>query len=244
MTNTQNSDVLENLKGRLIVSCQAPDGSPLNHPKIIAAMAAVAEQHAAAGVRVNGARDIRTVRRNVTSPIIGVEKLHFPESPVYITPTWESVRRVSRSGADIVALDSTERNRPKNESLAEIVRLAKEKLGAIVLADIATLEQGIRAAELGADLVATTLFGYTEDTRNCPGPAFGLLGALVRELKLPVVMEGRVHTVDEMRRAFDLGAHAVVIGTAITNIEWQIKRFAAATPQASRRSCDSQLECV
>jgi N-acylglucosamine-6-phosphate 2-epimerase len=81
-----------------------------------------------------------------------------------------------------------------------------------------------------------------DDTRNCAGPAFGLLEALVRELKIPIVLEGRIHTVDQMRQAFDLGAHAVVVGTAITNIEWQVKRFAGATQWASRQSCDSRIE--
>jgi N-acylglucosamine-6-phosphate 2-epimerase len=111
-----------------------------------------------------------------------------------------------------------------------------------LMADVATLKDGIPAAELGADLVATTLYGYTDTTRKRHGPAFELLRDLVRQVKIPVVLEGWVRTPDEVRKAFDLGAYAVVVGTVITNIEWLVHRFVEATPRVQRRPRRSEVE--
>jgi N-acylglucosamine-6-phosphate 2-epimerase len=225
-------DVVRKLKDGLIVSCQASAESPLNHPEIIAAFASAAEREQAVAVRINGVADLRAVRRRVKIPVIGIEKLYSDSSPVYITPTYASVRRVVLAGADVVALDCTARPRPEGESVEEIVRRAKAELQAAIMADVATVEDGLKAAALGVDLVSTTLFGYTDESRNCSSPAFDVLGRLVREINIPVVLEGRVHTPDQVRRAFDLGAYAVVVGTAITNIEWLTRKFAQAAPRA------------
>src|SRR5215831_17701559 len=139
----------------LIVSCQAPEGSPLNRPQVIAALSLAAERSGAAAVRINGATNIREVRRRVRVPIIGIEKLHVAGTPVYITPTFASLRRVLNSGAEIAALDGTARRRPDGQSLAQIIRRAKGELGATLMADVATAEEGLAVAELGVDLVAT-----------------------------------------------------------------------------------------
>jgi N-acylglucosamine-6-phosphate 2-epimerase len=229
MRTNENSAVISKLKNGLIVSCQAPPNSPLNQPDIIAAMARVAEQQGAVAVRINGVENIRAVRRRVSIALIGLEKRQFDGSPVYITPTWELVRHVYRAGADIVALDCTDRPRPDGQSLAKIIQNARGKLGAPVMADVATVEQGLAAVALGADLVATTLHGYTGEAQAFREPAFTLLESLVRQAEVPVIMEGRVHTPEQLRRAFDLGAFAVVVGTAITNLEWLVQRFIEAT---------------
>ncbi|MGH9469475.1 MAG: N-acetylmannosamine-6-phosphate 2-epimerase [Terriglobia bacterium] len=235
MRQSEPKNVIKKLKGGLIVSCQQPPNSPLSPPGIIAAMVAVAEQQGAVGARVNGAKNIRAARRASGIPIIGIEKLHVAGSSVYITPTWESVRRVCKAGAAIVALDCTRRRRPEDQSLAEILRRAKNELGAIIMADVATLKEGVAAAELGVDVISTTLCGYTREARHCAGPAFELLAELVRRVAVPVVLEGRVHSPDDLRKGFDLGAHAVVVGAAITDVGWLARQFAQAAPRPTKR---------
>ncbi len=242
MTIEQGLAVVRSIENGLIVSCQAHDHSALNQPRVISAMAVAAQQNEAVGVRINGMRNIKAVRRTVDIPVIGIEKLSLPGYRVYITPTCDSVRRVCLAGADIIAMDFTHRKRPRGQSLAEIIKYAKQNLGAVIMADVATLEEGIRAAELGADLVATTLYGYTDTTQKCHGPAFEVLRDLVRQVKIPVVLEGWVQTPDEVRKAFDLGAYAVVVGSAITNIEWLVQRFVEATPRVQHRPRHSQVE--
>jgi N-acylglucosamine-6-phosphate 2-epimerase len=229
------------LHGGLIVSCQAPEGSALNRPAIIAAMAAAAQQQAAVGVRIDGARNIRQARQVIKIPVIGIEKIRLPDSPIYITPTFESARRVNRAGADIVALDCTNRKRPSGNSLEEILQKIKQRLGILTMADIASLDEGLRAADLGVDLIATTLFGHTGATRQCHGPGFQLLRQLVRKVEVPVVLEGCVRNPDQVRKAFDWGAYAVVVGAAITNIEWLVHTFVEVTPRwARRRRCRTE----
>jgi N-acylglucosamine-6-phosphate 2-epimerase len=242
MNDTGVASVVRKLKDGLIVSCQASDSSPLNRAGIIAALALVAEQQGAVGVRIDGPINIRAVRRTTTVPIVGIEKRRVAGCSVYITPTFAAIRRVSRAGADIVALDCTGRRRPKDERLDEIVQRAQRELTVPLMADVATLDEGLSAADLGADLISTTLHGYTETTANHCHPAFDLLKNLVRKTGLPVVLEGRVHTPGDLRRAFDLGAYAVVVGTAITNPEWLTRRFVEATPRARHRDAAVEVE--
>jgi N-acylglucosamine-6-phosphate 2-epimerase len=222
---------LSQLKNGLIVSCQPRPKSALDHPNFVAALAAVAEEQGAVAVRIRGVRDIRAARRSVHVPVIGIEKINDPDSEVYITPTLESVRRVYRAGAQIIAMDATERPRPRGQSLTEIVTTAKANFDALFMADVATLRQGVEAARLGFDMVGTTLCGYTKETRNCKGPAFLLARQLAKELDIPVILEGRVHEPDHVRKAFDLGVYAVVVGTAITDFEWLSWRFVEACPK-------------
>ena len=196
---------------------------------------AVAEEQGAVAVRIRGARDIRAVRRAVRIPVLGIEKINDPSSEVYITPTLESVRRVYRAGAQIIAMDATERPRPCNQSLAAIISAAKSTLDALFVADVATFRQGVEAARLGFDMLATTLCGYTEDTRHLKGPAFDLARRLVREVDIPVILEGRMREPQDIRRAFELGVHAVVVGTAITDFEWLARRLIEACPKAAAK---------
>ena len=242
MSETGIATAVRKLKNGLIVSCQASEFSPLNRRSVIAALALVAEQQGAVGVRIDGASNIRAVRKATSLPIIGIEKRRLPGCSVYITPTLAAVRRAAQAGADIVALDCTNRRRPQGELLGEIVGRAKLELNVPLMADVATLDEGIAAADLGVDIISTTLHGYTESTPNHRGPAFRLLRDLARRTRLPVVLEGRVHRPAELRRAFDLGAYAVVVGTAITNPEWLTRRFVEATPGARHRRPAAELE--
>jgi N-acylglucosamine-6-phosphate 2-epimerase len=202
-------------------------------------MALAAQRQGAAGVRINGVANISLTRKKVNVPIIGIEKIRASGSPVYITPTFESLRRTCKARADIVGMDFTARRRPGGEDLTRILERARRQFDVALMADVATLEEGMMAARLGADLVGTTLFGYTEETSHRKGPAFALLRSLVRRLDVPVILEGWVRSPDDVRRAFDLGAHSVVVGTAITNMELLTQRFVEATPNhrsAGRRS--------
>ena len=218
-------------RGGLIVSCQAAAGSPLARPDVIAALAAAAELNGAVGVRVDGPTNIRAVRGAVRVPVLGIEKMNDDCSDVYITPTFESARRVAVSGADVIALDGTARPRPGGESLATIISRIKAEVGLPVMSDVSTFDEGVRAAEeFGADFVATTLSGYTPGTAGLDGPDFWLVERLAARLGVPVICEGRLRTPDDVRRAFQRGAFAVVVGTAITSVDWLVRRFHAATP--------------
>jgi N-acylglucosamine-6-phosphate 2-epimerase len=216
------SGVLEALRGGLVVSVQAPPGTPLDAPAHIAAMARAASLGGAAGIR---AVEVVAVKEAVTLPVIGLRKRRLEGSEVYITPTLEDAHAVAAAGADIVATDATLRSRPDGESLAAVV----SELPVPVLADVDSLEAGLAAREAGAAAIATTLAGYTDAVPASAGPDLELVSALAAELDCPVFAEGRLATPQQARAAFDAGAFAVVVGTAITDPVALTRRFAAAT---------------
>ena len=221
-------------KGALIVSCQARGDNPLHGPQFMAAMARAAEQGGALGLRANGEADITAIRGVTALPLVGLLKRDDPGYPVYITPDFECARIVAAAGADIVALDATEF--PRNGEAIEILipRIQRE-LGIQVMADIDTLEAGAGAAALGADYVGTTLSGYTRRSEHMKprGPDLELVSALAKALQVPVIAEGRFETPSQVREAFARGAHAVCVGTAITNPREIARRFAAAPAPAN-----------
>ena len=222
-------DVLERIYGGLIVSCQAQKGSSLYGPKFMAAMAKAAERGGAVGIRANGPADIRAIRQTTSLPIIGIYKRRVPGSDVYITPDVASAQEIIRAGADIVAVDGTERPRPGGLTLVELICAIKNTYNVLVMADISTVEEGLAAVAAGVDVVATTLSGYTPATTyKCVGPDLDLIRELVSRVRVPVIAEGRFWTPEEACQAIRLGAHAVVIGTAITNPEAITARFVRA----------------
>jgi putative N-acetylmannosamine-6-phosphate epimerase len=226
---TVDRSVLQRLQGGLIVSCQAREGHPLHNPHIIAALARAAEAGGAAGVRINGESDIAAVSVFVTVPIIGIRKTWVEDFPVYITPTFEDAAAVAAAGAEVIALDATHRERPGGESIEELIPRIHRELGRPVMADISTLREGEQAVALGADLVATTLSGYTTGTPP-DGPDLELVRRLARSVKVPVVAEGRYRTPEQVRDAFQAGAFAVVVGRAITDALAITRHFVEATP--------------
>ena len=200
----------------LVVSCQARADNPLHGPHFMGAMALAARDGGAVAIRANGADDIAAVRA-AGLPVIGIHKVFSSDYPVYITPDFAAAEAIVAAGAGIVALDCTERPRD-GEHPGVLVRRIRDELGAEVFADVSTFEEGLKAAEWGADYVATTLSGYTEATQPKPdAPDLKLLEALAKRLEVPVVAEGRYNTPDRVAEAFALGAHAVVVGTMITN---------------------------
>jgi N-acylglucosamine-6-phosphate 2-epimerase len=208
--------LLEQLRGGLIVSCQAEPGEPLFGSSHMAVMAAAAALGGAVGIRANYPEDIAAIRRAVTLPIIGIYKLDLPGFEVRVTPTIESAIQVARAGADIIAIDCTSRPHPDGFHRDEHIRLIHEQTNLPVMADISTYEEGLDAQAAGADLVATTLSGYTMDSPAQDPPDFELLHRLALSLRLPVIAEGRIATPAQAAQAISLGAFAVVVGSAIT----------------------------
>ncbi len=221
--------LLRRIQGGIIVSCQAREGSPLHGPQFMAAMAVAAAHGGAAGIRADGPEDIRAIRRAISLPIIGIYKRRDLSPNVYITPDVASALAVIQAGADIVAVDGTSRPRPGGITLARLVAAIKSTHSALVMADIATAEEALAAVAAGADIVATTLSGYTPPTAHKrTGPDLDLIKELVDGIGVPVIAEGRFWTPEEVCQAVRLGAHAVVVGTAITNPEAITARFAQA----------------
>jgi N-acylglucosamine-6-phosphate 2-epimerase len=201
--------------GSLVVSCQASGTNPLRDSGVMALMARCAEVGGAAGIRANGPDDVAAIAAAVTLPVIGIHKLGDPTG-VYITPTVEAAIGVIDAGAAIVALDGTERPRDGGVTLAEQIAGIRRYRDVPVMADVDSLEAGLRARDAGADAIATTLSGYT-GARVHDGVDIDLIAALVSELDCPVVAEGRLRTDDDVARARRAGASVLVIGTAITN---------------------------
>jgi N-acylglucosamine-6-phosphate 2-epimerase len=209
--------LIQKLRGGLIVSCQARPDSPFYGPSFMAAFAHAAEIAGAVGLRVNGETDIRAVRSVSSLPVIGINKQRTVEWPVYITPSLEAAREAVRAGAEIVAIDATHRPREGNWSPEELIAQIKKQLGVPVMADIDSLEEGVAAADAGADLVATTMAGYTEARPATQGPDLTLVRDLAGRISVPVICEGRIRAPKDVHAALGAGAYAVVVGTAITN---------------------------
>ena len=210
--------LLTRMRGGLIVSCQpeaeSRESDPMNSPAIMAALARSAVLGGAVGIRADSPADITAVRAAVEVPLIGILKRDVPGFAVRITPTLADAERVAAAGADVIALDATARARPEGRTAAELVRAVKEATGKPVFADIATVEEGVRAAEAGADAVLPTLAGPVGG--GADEPDFELLAALIREVHVPVIAEGRIATPAQAARALEIGAWAVCVGTAIT----------------------------
>jgi N-acylglucosamine-6-phosphate 2-epimerase len=223
--------ILKALEGGLIVSCQAQPHSPVYGARFMAAFARCAELGGAVAIRANGARDVRAVRQAVNLPIIGINKRRNPRYSVYITPTFDSARQVVQAGAQIVALDATHRTRQGRLSPEALIRRIREELGVLVMADIDTLEEAQAAEASGADMIATTLAGYTEQRKRTAGADLDLVSTLAARLHVPVICEGRLAAPNDVRAAFEAGAYAVVVGTAITNPIAITQAFVAALPK-------------
>lgn len=209
--------VVERLKGGLIVSCQADPGDPLYGVEHMAAMARAAQVGGAIAIRTNYPQDVCGIKQAVPLPVIGLYKKRFANSPVYITPTIDEVRVIVEAGADIVAVELTDQPRPDGQTNAEfIARIRAEFPDLPIMADISTFAEGVAAAALGVELISTTLSGYTAYSLQQKEPDLALVEQLAQAVETPVVAEGRIQDPKDCRRAMELGAFAVVVGTAIT----------------------------
>jgi N-acylglucosamine-6-phosphate 2-epimerase len=210
----------------LIVSCQAGAESALYGPASMAAMAVEAARGGARGIRANGPADVAAIRAAVDLPVIGIHKLG-DRGGVFITPSADAAGEVVTAGAAVVALDGTRRPRPDGGTLADQIAAIHDRYGVPVMADVDDFAAGVAARAAGADIVATTLSGYTGGPVP-PGPDLDLVARLVAAVDCPVIAEGRLVTPEDARAALDAGAYAVVVGTAITNPAAITRRFAEA----------------
>ena len=221
-------NIIESLKNQVIISVQAMPDEPLYKEECIIAMMQSVVNGGAKGLRLAGRRDVQNAKKLFDIPIIGLTKPDkLPENwleLVYITPTLKEVNELIEANADIIATDATNRKRPK-EGLEEICNYIHQH-NKLAMADISTFEEGIKARELGFDIVSTTLSGYTSHSRqDITTPDFELLENLVKTLDCPIILEGRIWEPNEVIKAFELGAYSVVIGSAVTRPQLITKRF-------------------
>jgi len=214
------------LKNKLIVSCQALPGDPLDHPDTLRRIAISVLRGGAGGLRANGAGCITAFRQETDLPIIGILK-RFENGKPDITPDFTSAKTISDAGADLIGMDCSAGRFASCEPWPQLLTRIRQELNKPVLADIATLDEALAAEQAGADAVATTMFGYTPETVGQRSISWTLVEQLVNSVHLPVIVEGHVRQADEIRRAFDLGAFAVVVGAAITQPEAITARFIA-----------------
>jgi N-acylglucosamine-6-phosphate 2-epimerase len=204
------------LQGNLIVSCQALVSEPLFGAAIMAKMALAAKLGGAVAIRANSPADIQAIRAMVDLPIFGLYKDNLTGYEVYITPTLKHAQEIYAAGADVVCIDATSRPRPENLPLDQYIQKIKESTHCPVMADISTYEEGLQAEAAGADIISTTLSGYTAYSPKQEGPDFELIGQLAKDLQHPLLAEGRITTPEMAKEALNLGAYAVIVGGAIT----------------------------
>ena len=228
----QWSSVLEQIKNKLIVSCQARVGWPMYGADIMAAFAAAAQQGGAAGIRATGADNIRKIKERTDLPIIGINKQFRDDCEVYITPTYESAREILEVGIEIIALDATPRRRPEGECVEEIIgRIRKNYPEVLIMGEISTLKEAEEVLPMGVDLVSTTLSGYTRESQEVQTVNLELIRRIHSITDIPIIAEGKISSPGEAAEALEAGAHAVVVGTSITRPEIITQRYVDALQQ-------------
>lgn len=226
--NTENN-MLQKIKGKLVVSCQALPEEPLHSPFIMGRMAYAAFLGGASGIRANSVEDIKQIKTTVDLPIIGIIKSVYEGSAVFITPTLKEVDELYREGVDIIAMDATDRVRPDGSTISELFpRIRETYKDQLFMADCSTYEEAAKAVEMGFDCIGTTLSGYTEATKGNSLPDFELVEKLVKNFSIPIVAEGGVSTPEELKKMFDLGVYTAVVGSAITRPMEITQRFIKA----------------
>lgn len=220
--------ILEGFRGGLIVSCQVQPDDPIYSEEMPVKMALGAQWAGAVGIRANTPGQIRAIKAQLTLPMIGLYKIWHDDTDVFITPTLDAARQVWQAGAEIIALDCTNQLTHEGRPAWELLPIVRRELpDALIFADVSTLEEGERAAELGAEIVGPTLYGYTEATKHIEEPDWRGLAEMCRRLagRACVIMEGHIYTPEDAMKCLYLGAHAVVVGSAITRPHLTAKRF-------------------
>lgn len=225
----KKAQMMEALKGKIIVSCQALEDEPLHGSFIMGRMAVAAKEGGAAGIRANSPQDIVEIKKAVDLPVIGLYKNEYPDSEVYITPTMKEIDALMEAKPDIIALDATSRIRPNGLDLETLFYEIKRKYPTMYfMADCATFAEGLHAQAIGFDFVGTTLCGYTKDTKGEKIPNLKLLKELTTSLNIPIIAEGGIWEVADVKAVFEQNIFAAVIGTAITRPREITKRFVSA----------------
>ena len=224
-----NKEILEQIKGGLIVSCQALATEPLYDSYIMSKMAWAAYLGGAVGIRANTVVDINAIKGKVDLPLIGIIKQEYEDSDVYITPTMKEVDALVEAGCEIIAVDATNRLRPNGVTFEEFFKEVRAKYpDQLFMADTSCFEEGKLAEELGMDLIGTTMAGYTPYTKGRTLPDTELIERYVKELHTPVIAEGGIWCPDDLKAVYKAGAFSAVCGTAITRPMDITKRFVKA----------------
>ncbi|MBQ4050388.1 MAG: N-acetylmannosamine-6-phosphate 2-epimerase [Oscillospiraceae bacterium] len=221
-----NQEILAKIKGGLIVSCQALASEPLHSSYIMSRMAFAAKEGGACGIRANSPEDIVEIRKTVDLPVIGLHKVDYDDSEIYITPTMKEIDALVATGVEIIALDATKRTRPGGLTLTEFFTEVRAKYpDQLFMADTSCFEEGKLAAELGFDLIGTTMSGYTPYTKGRSLPDYELMERYVKELDKPIIAEGGIWEICQLKTAMATGVWAAVVGTAITRPRDITRRF-------------------
>ena len=219
---------VENLKGKLIVSCQALPDEPLHSSFIMGRMALAAKQGGASGIRANTKEDIKEIRSQVDLPVIGIVKRNYDDSDIYITPTMKEIEELMEVKPEIIAMDATISKRPGGKTLDEFFKEVKAKYpDQLFMADCSTVEEALHADELGFDFIGTTMVGYTEQSKGDKIEAndFEILRKIVAKAKHRVIAEGNINTPEKAKHVIELGAYSVVVGSIITRPQLITKSF-------------------
>lgn len=222
---------IDQLKGKLVVSCQALPHEPLHSSFIMGRMALAAKEGGAVGIRANTKEDIKEIKSQVDLPVIGIVKRDYEDSKIYITPTMKEIDELMEVKPEIIALDATGSVRPGGLTLDEFFRQIREKYpDQLLMADCSTVEEALHADELGFDFIGTTLVGYTEQSKNDKIEAndFEIIREIVAKAKHRVIAEGNINTPQKAKRVIELGAYSVVVGSIITRPQLITKAFAEA----------------
>lgn len=224
-----NEEILNQIKGGLIVSCQALPVEPLYDSYIMAKMAWAAYLGGAVGIRANTIIDIKAIKEKVDLPVIGIIKEEYDDSDVYITPTMKEVNALVEVGCEIIAIDATKRVRPNGATLEDFFTEVRKKYpNQLFMADTSCFEEGKLASELGFDLIGTTMSGYTPYTKGRKLPDTELIKRYATELNKPIIAEGGIWCPEDLVKAYNAGAFSAVVGTAITRPMDITKRFVKA----------------
>lgn len=228
VVSKSKQEILDSLKNGLIVSCQTQKGDPIYTDDMALKMAQSAKWGGAVGIRANSPEQIKQIKENVDLPVIGLYKIWHKDTDVFITPTLEACREVWEAGADIIALDCTNQITHEGTVAWDLLpKLKKEIPEAIIFADVSNYDEARRAIDNGADIVAPTLYGYTKETMHIEEPDYREFARMCRDFKgeACVMMEGHIYTPEDAMKVLYLGAHSVVVGSAITRPHLTTKRF-------------------
>lgn len=218
--------MLDQIKGKLVISCQALPGEPLHSPMIMGRMAIAAKNAGAAGIRAQGVADIIEIKQVTGLPVIGIIKRNYPDSEVFITATKKEVQELLATDCEVIALDATIRPRPNGELLQDLLDQI-HAANRLAMADCSTVEEAKIAEEMGFDCVSTTLAGYTSYSTQTSGPDVELVKQLVKDCQIPVIAEGKIHTPEQLKEIMNLGVYSAVVGGAITRPQEIAQRFIA-----------------
>ena len=222
---------VENLKGKLIVSCQALPHEPLHSSFIMGRMALAAKEGGAFGIRANTKEDIKEIQSTVDLPVIGIVKRDYTDSKVYITPTMKEIEELMEVRPEIIAVDATGDLRPGGVTLDHFFHQIKEKYPhQLLMADCSTVEEALHADQLGFDFIGTTMVGYTQQSKGLriEDNDFQILREIIAQTKHRVIAEGNINTPEKAKRVIELGAFSVVVGSIITRPQLITRSFADA----------------